>query len=76
MKADQIKVKVKLNLKIQILNAGLEINVNKKRVKIKSHFLNLRIIKKCSVLDLAAAIWKVFSIALKILSFLRFLYHS
>lgn len=74
MKAN--KIKVKWNFKIQFLNAGLEINVSKKRVKIESHFFYLRLIKKCTVFDLVATIWNVFHIALKILLFLRFLYHG
>lgn len=76
MKAIRIKVKVKCHFEIQILKAGLEINVNKERVKLIAHFFNLRLIIKCSVFDLIAATSKIFPIALKTLTLLRFLNQS
>lgn len=73
MKADKIKVKEKRIFKMLILKAMLKINVKKGNIKLEASFLNMRIIKKCTVIDLIAVVWKIFRFAVKILSFYSFL---
>ena len=75
MKADKIKVKVKRIFKMLIVKVVLKINVKKGNVKFVVGFLNMRIIKKCTVIDLTDAVWKIFRIAIKILSLYSFLKH-
>lgn len=75
MKADKIKVKVKRIFKMLIVKVVLKINVKKGNVKFVAGFLNMRIIKKCTVIDLIAAVWKIFHFAVKILSLYSFLNH-
>jgi hypothetical protein len=75
MKADKIKVKVKRIFKMLIVKVVLKINVKKGNVKFVVGFLKMRIIKKCTVIDLIDAVWKIFRFAIKILSLYSFLNH-
>lgn len=76
MKANKFKVKANWIFKAQILKAELQISIKKGTVKLDTDFLYKKFNKKCAIIALITAVWKIFRFVVKILSLYSFLNHS